>query len=1558
MPNTFPVTYSGCGTSGSLSLSLVSTQDITLLCSSQTSLCSGGTSPYGIELYRYDAVVTLPSGCNSWTFSAETCCRNASITNLSAPSSNGFYISTQLNNTLTPCNSSPVFASTPTPFVCVNQPVYYQQLAFDPDGDSLVYSLTNCLSEASTVVSYLPGFSGASPLTNPVNINPATGEMTFTATTAQTAAICVRVEEYRNGVKIGEIIRDLQFVIQNCTNQAPVLGGINNVPNTYSISTCEGTDLCFTVPITDVNAGDLVNATYSGNIPGATFTQTGSGNNRTGTFCWTAPVGGSGSYFFSVIATDNACPVPGQSARTYTVNVIPNPNPPVNAGPDVALCSGSSTVLTASSAATNISSVQWSPTVGLSNPNSLSTTATPSATTTYSVTMNYTDGCSSTDNVTVTINADPVANASPGTASVCPGGSIILTGTTNVSGMTFLWLSPTLTSLGPGLVTGATSSINVSLPTTPGTYNYTLRVTNPTTGCSTDDIVSITVGAPPSLPACTNIYVSPTGTAGAAGTQAAPTSLAEALNRAACQNAVIKMATGTYNVDFALTINSYVTIEGGFNPATGWTKTSQAGATTINRTTSNPEGVANALRIVAFYGNSVTGFRFQDVTITTAAANQPGMSTYGVHLTNCSNYNFIRTQILPGAAAAGAGGATGTAGVTGGNGGGGLGGSCDGGTCTFSSGNAGAAGGSGGAGAGGAAAGTGGAAANGAQNNGNAGNTGPGRNGGGGGGGGAGGDECSTNNAGNGGNGGGTACTVAGGGGTRGGEGDPGGTGANGTIGTTGASGTIGAAGAAGTHTGNFWVPGAQGGTGTDGCGGRGGGGGGGGGRQVCTFCDNGQGNGGGGGGGGGQGGTGGTGGRGGGSSYGLYLALNGASGIVNQSRVVAGTAGAGGVGGAGGNGGNGGTGGVGGSTCTGEIGRGGTGGAGGPGGNGGAGGAGQPGQSIAIHLQSGTALATNVSNFNLPGQPTITVTNVNCTNTNVTYTTAAAGAWDFDLVGNAAAPATAGAIPSATTQYSQIARYSVSVGVNTYTGFHNVSYDGATVPVILSNANQLGVDTFQLCVGQFASFESQYTANSYVWNFNGAVANPGSVRITNATQFNTPGFYPVTLNLVTDCCGLSSTKTVYLFVDRRPTPTGSGNVPICLGSSATLSLSGLNASDSVVWSPTDAIIQYNSNSVVVRPTATTTFTATVYNEIVTAGQTRLSCPTNINFVVTVNTLPVSAAVLTQPICGSDGQVRVNVSSAGTYNFTWSNGGSSFGTNTSAIAGLNQGLYTVTITNTATGCSTTRTEFLFASPLAPSVFAQSTTAATCGLNNGTAQVNTTGGTAPFTYAWSSGGAPTPTRINLAGGTYCVTVTDNNGCTSRTCFQIAATGTVSLTTIASTNPTCVGVANGALQVEASGGRGLYDFTWSTGATTPAVSGLAIGTYTVTVTDADGCTATRNLNLTAATTPTILANSNSPVCNGSSITLSATGANTYTWTGPNGYTATGAYPSVPAAGSLAAGTYNVTGTTTVGCTANASTVVVVNTCPEICGNGVDDDNDGLVDLDDNVDCPCND
>jgi len=1370
-----------CGVSGSLSVSRQSITDITPACLAVGSACGGGGN-VGIEAHFYTGILNLAPGCSDWILSTETCCRSNQITNLSTPGSLSLYIEAHLDNSSGLYDNSPSFTSVPQVFGCIGQTINFQQLAYDQDGDSLVYSLIDAKQTAATNVTYGAGFSSTNPLTVPIVIDPTTGQLTFTPLTAQTAVVAVLIEEYRAGVKIGSIMRDIQFVIQNCTNNLPTLSGIDNSPTVFQTSICEGATICFDVFGSDLDLGQSVSFT-NGTLPsGATFTSTTPTVNTStqGTFCWSTGVGDVGTYSFILTAQDDACPLIGQNSQIYTVNVMPNPNDPVVASNDTSICFGYPANISATSisAPGNIVSYEWTPSTNLGTPNSSTSTATPQTTTAYTVSLTYTDGCIAQDVVNVTILSSPIISVFPDSADVCGGSNFLLTGASNQTGLNYQWNDPSSISLGSGTVTGTQSTINVSAPSAVGTYAYEVIATNPLTGCQSLDSAFLTVGTAPTLASCTNIYVSTTGNAFAAGTQASPTTLIEAINRAACNNSIIKLATGTYNIDNAIQLSSFMTIEGGFNEGVAWQKTSTPGATTINRTTANPEGVVGSQRLVAFYGNSISEFRLQDLTVTTDNANTGSMSTYGLHLNNCSNYDIIRCQILPGDAAQGINGIDGADGNDGGDGANGRNGNDD----NDNINNYGGAGGTGCS-----------SIAGGAQCNcpgsvvGCTGITGVtstlfSAGGAGGGGGGGGGED---ENGGRGGYGGGVTAgggfgafgtnNIAGGGlGCRAGgtwwgveSGCNNGTvtstsnesGRCGNAGFNGSDGTNGIGGPAGSHIGGFWVPGIAGTSGTTGQGGQGGSGGGGGAGEGGFFCTDGSGGGGGGGGAGGCGGIGGTGGSGGGSSFGVY-AISSASGTISQSIITAGSAGAGGTAGQGGNGGNGGDGGLGGSGQSGEVGFGGDGGNGGNGGNGGDGGLGSPGLSNDVY-----GAAPTYALFNLAAQPIITAENINCTDLDVDFTSPANNTWDFTTDATPQSPVGL----FVTTQFSAIDRYDITVGADIYEGFHNIAFSNTTVPEISTSITSIGLDTFMICAGDFATFESVYPADNYVWNFNGAIANPGSLDVVT-NQFNSSGFFIITLSLITDCCGLSPPDSVYLFVLPTPTVTGSGDISICEGQSGALSLIGLNASDSVVWSPIINNVPLSSSSIQVDPSSTTTYTATIYGTLISNGQNLVGCPVSINFTVTVNSPPVITMSSTDVICAADGTATVTSTNPGTFDFIWDNGSTTLSNTTSTITGLVSANYPVTVTDVINGCSTTDSIDVFSSPTAPIVYLSSIIETCEGFSDGGATAATSGGTATYTYTWSTGFVG-PTITGLADGNYSVTVVDNSGCSATVDFSV-------------------------------------------------------------------------------------------------------------------------------------------------------------------------------------------
>jgi len=143
----------------------------------------------------------------------------------------------------------------------------------------------------------------------------------------------------------------------------------------------------------------------------------------------------------------------------------------------------------------------------------------------------------------------------------------------------------------------------------------------------------------------------------------------------------------------------------------------------------------------------------------------------------------------------------------------------------------------------------------------------------------------------------------------------------------------------------------------------------------------------------------------------------------------------------------------------------------------------------------------------------------------------------------------------------------------------------------------------------------------------------------------------------------------------------------------------------------------------------------------------------------------------------------------------------------------------------------------------------STNASCNGVADGTAGVNATGGSAPYTYTWSNG-ATTASLTGVTAGTYSVTVTDANGCTA-TCSSTVTEPTALTADCSSVDGTCNNNNEASASVSVGGGDEPYSYAWNNGATTSSIDGLAAGTYSVTVTDANGCTA--DCSVTVSVTP---------------------------------------------------------------------------------------------------------
>ncbi|MFN8711228.1 MAG: T9SS type A sorting domain-containing protein [Bacteroidota bacterium] len=440
-------------------------------------------------------------------------------------------------------------------------------------------------------------------------------------------------------------------------------------------------------------------------------------------------------------------------------------------------------------------------------------------------------------------------------------------------------------------------------------------------------------------------------------------------------------------------------------------------------------------------------------------------------------------------------------------------------------------------------------------------------------------------------------------------------------------------------------------------------------------------------------------------------------------------------------------------------------------------------------------------------------------------------------------------------------------------------------LPVVAANTSASAI-----CVGGSATLTAT-GATTYVWMPGNLTGSSVSVSQTATTTYTVTG---------TNQFGCSSTATVNVVVNPLPVVAANTSASaICVGGSATLTATGAT---SYTWMPGNL----TGASVAVSPIATTTYTVT--------GTNANGCSSTATVAVKVNPLPVVAANTSASSICVGGSATFTATGAPSY--TWMPGnltGASV-----AVSPIATTTYTVTGTN-ANGCSSTATVNVVVNPL-PVVAANTSASAIC--VGGSATLTATGATS---YTWMPGNL-TGSSVSvspIATTTYTVTGTNANGCSS--------TATVAVTV----NPLPVVAANTSASAICVGGSatltatGATSYTWMPGNLTGssvAVSPIATTTYTVTGINANGCSSTATVNVVVNPLPVVVITpSTSTSCEGSTVTLSASGASTYVWQPLNltGSTVTDA-PFVTT-------TYTVIGTSSAGCIDSATITINVNPLP---------------------------
>ncbi|MBA4276244.1 Ig-like domain-containing protein [Flavobacterium sp.] len=473
------------------------------------------------------------------------------------------------------------------------------------------------------------------------------------------------------------------------------------------------------------------------------------------------------------------------------------------------------------------------------------------------------------------------------------------------------------------------------------------------------------------------------------------------------------------------------------------------------------------------------------------------------------------------------------------------------------------------------------------------------------------------------------------------------------------------------------------------------------------------------------------------------------------------------------------------------------------------------------------------------------------------------------------------------------------TVSISVYAAFYVCLNGTSTVSVPAAPAT-----TYSWTLPAGATITSGATTNSIEVDWNGVAV----------------GEYTICAKAINDCG--ESSDSCFKVIIGKPTLSASNTNVLC-NNTATgaidLTVTGGFAPYTYSWT-NGATVQDLSNI----SAGTYTVTVTDSKGCTATYSTTISQPSTA-VSITGGTITDETAYLNH-----DGAISEIAVSGGTssYTYSWS-GPDAFTASTLSVSGLYSGLYTLSVTD-ANGCVKTKTFTVNTTggPLNIVSLAQTNVSCYNG-TSGAVNLEVIGGVKPYTYSWSGPSSYTSTAQNissLAVGTYTVTITDSSLPSS-----ITATGSVTITgpssavsaSISSTNISCYGNKNGLANLTVTGGTAPYTYLWSNGATTEDLIGLANGTYSVTVTDANGCSTTANttitepllFSLTGVATNTICGTSNNGAINLSK--NNGAGTITYSWSGPSSFTAT-----TEDLTGLAPGVYSVVATDSNGCQAGAS------------------------------------
>lgn len=212
----------------------------------------------------------------------------------------------------------------------------------------------------------------------------------------------------------------------------------------------------------------------------------------------------------------------------------------------------------------------------------------------------------------------------------------------------------------------------------------------------------------------------------------------------------------------------------------------------------------------------------------------------------------------------------------------------------------------------------------------------------------------------------------------------------------------------------------------------------------------------------------------------------------------------------------------------------------------------------------------------------------------------------------------------------------------------------------------------------------------------------------------------------------------------------------------------------------------------------------------------------------------------------NNGQINVTAT-GGTSPYLYNINGSAYSSVNSFSNLVGNTIYTTNVKD-ANGCIVSHLEFI-SEPTQVAITASRNNVSCAGGNNGSINLNVSGGVSPYYYQWSNG-VTTPSNTNLVAGTYSVTVSDYHGCSSQLNYTVTQPLLPLIVNGTVVNSTGSGL-NGSIDVTATGGTAPYAYSWSNGKTTEDLSGLNAGSYVVTIIDAQGCSTSNTFTVSGVT-----------------------------------------------------------------------------------------------------------